>query len=119
MKELRIIKTEQEYELAIKEIEDLLDLNEDSERIEILSILVEDYENKNHKIEEPDPIEAIKFRMEQLGLARSDLEGAIGPRSRVSEIQNRKRNLTLPMIRKLHKQLKIPADILIRQTKAG
>ncbi|HJD55290.1 MAG TPA: helix-turn-helix domain-containing protein [Rickettsia endosymbiont of Pyrocoelia pectoralis] len=69
-----------------------------------------------YKIEKPDPIEAINFRMEQMGLCRKDLEKSIGSRSRVSEILNKKRNLTLPMIRKLHKNLNIPADILIQET---
>ena len=83
----------------------------------IRSILIEDYENKHYKIEMPDPIEAINFRLEQLGLSRRDLENYIGPRGRVSEVLNRKRSLTLPMIRKLHKNLNIPANVLIHETR--
>lgn len=118
--EIHIIKTEQEYQFALKQIDDLLEAKENSkqaEQLEILSILVEDYESKHYKIDMPDPIEAIKFRLEQLGLSRKDLEKTIGSRGRVSEIMNRKRDLTLPMIRKLHINLNIPADILINETK--
>jgi HTH-type transcriptional regulator/antitoxin HigA len=115
-----MIKTEKDYERALEKIEILLNADETSEnteQLEILSILVEDYENKNYKIEAPDPIAAIKFRMEQLGLSRKDLEESIGSRGRVAEVFNRKRNLTLPMIRKLHKNLGIPTDILITETR--
>jgi HTH-type transcriptional regulator/antitoxin HigA len=104
----------------LQEIDKLLEAAENSEQVEqleILSILVEDYENKHYKIELPDPIDAINFRLEQLGLSRKDLESSIGSRGRVSEILNRKRNLTLSMIRKLHECLNIPADILINKTK--
>lgn len=115
--EISIIKTKRDYEKALEEIDGLLDApanSEDSEKLEILSILVEDYENKNFPIEAPDPIEAINFRMDQMGLARKDLEDSIGSRGRVSEILNKKRSLTLPMIRKLGKLLNIPGDILIQ-----
>jgi len=116
--EINIIKTEKEYEKALKEIDNLLDAKENSseaEKLDILSMLVEDYENKHYKIEAPDPIEAINFRVEQLGLSRKDLEKSIGSRSKVSEILNKRRLLTLSMIRKLHKNLNIPADILIQE----
>lgn len=116
--EIHTIKTEKEYDAALKAIDGLLNAKENSkqaEQLEILSILVEDYENKHYKIETPDPIEAISFRLEQLGLSRKDLEHCIGSRSRISEIFNRERSLTLPMIRKLHKKLNIPADILINK----
>lgn len=116
--EINIIKTEKEYEKALKEIDNLLDAKENSseaEKLEILSMLVEDYENKHYKIEAPDPIEAINFRVEQLGLSRKDLEKSIGSRSKVSEILNKRRPLTLSMIRKLHKNLNIQADILIQE----
>ena len=117
---LHIIKSEKDYEKALKVIDTLLHAPENSEKaeeLEILSILVEDYENKHHKIEAPDPIDAINFRLEQLGLTRKDLEKSIGSRGRISDILNKKRNLTLPMIRKLHKNLNIPADILISESK--
>lgn len=116
--EINIIKTEKEYEEALKELDNLLYAKENSsevEKLEILSILVENYENKHYKIEAPDPIEAINFRIEQLGLSRKDLEKSIGSRSKVSEILNKRRPLTLSMIRKLHKNLNIPADILIQE----
>ncbi|WP_341788774.1 MULTISPECIES: type II toxin-antitoxin system HigA family antitoxin [unclassified Rickettsia] len=116
--ELHIIKTEEEYNEVLREIDKLLYApvnSAETEKLEILSLLVEDYENKHYKIEIPDPIEAINFRLEQLGLSRKDLEKSIGSRSRVSEILNKKRTLTLPMIRKLHKELHIPADILIQE----
>jgi HTH-type transcriptional regulator/antitoxin HigA len=118
--EINMIKTEKDYERALEKIDILLNADETSEnteQLEILSILVEDYENKNYKIKAPDPIAAIKFRMEQLGLSRKDLEESIGSRGRVAEVFNRKRNLTLPMIRKLHKNLGIPTDILINETR--
>lgn len=116
--ELHIIKTEEEYNEVLREIDKLLFApvnSAEAEKLEILSLLIEDYENKHHKIDIPDPIEAINFRLEQLGLSRKDLEKSIGSRSRVSEILNKKRTLTLPMIRKLHKELHIPADILIQE----
>jgi HTH-type transcriptional regulator/antitoxin HigA len=116
---IHIIKTEQEYKSTLRKIDELLEATENSEQseqLEILSILVEDYESKHYKIEMPEPIEAINFRLEQLGLSRKDLEKTIGSRGRVSEILNRKRNLTLAMIRNLHEYLNIPADILIHET---
>ena len=118
--ELHTIKTEEEYNGAMAIIDSLINApenSEDSEKLELFSILVEDCENKYYKIEMPDPIEAIKQRAEQLGLTRKDLEQSLGSRARVSEILNKKRNLTLPMIRKLSKNLNIPADILIKETK--
>ncbi|XVN41797.1 MAG: helix-turn-helix domain-containing protein [Rickettsia endosymbiont of Argas persicus] len=107
---MHIIKTEEEYNKILKEIDSLLYSSTNSaeaEKLEILSLLIEDYENKHYKIYIPDPIEAINFRLEQLGLSRKDLEKSIGSRSRVSEILNKKRTLTLPMIRKLNKELHI------------
>ena len=81
--------------------------------LEVLSVLVEDYERKNYPIYPPDPIEAIKFRMEQMGLEKKDLESSIGPRSRISEVFNHKRELSLSMIRRLHQKLEIPTEILL------
>ena len=118
--ELHTIKTEEEYNGAMAIIDSLINApenSEDSEKLELFSILVEDYENKYYKMDMPDPIEAIKQRVEQLGLTRKDLEQSLGSRARVSEILNKKRNLTLLMIRKLSKNLNIPADILIKETK--
>jgi HTH-type transcriptional regulator / antitoxin HigA len=118
--ELHTIKTEEEYNGAMAMIDSLINApenSEDSEKLELFSIIVEDYENKYYKMDMPDPIEAIKQRVEQLGLTRKDLEQSLGSRARVSEILNKKRNLTLPMIRKLSKNLNIPADILIKETR--
>ena len=118
--ELHTIKTEEEYNGAMAMIDSLINApenSEDSEKLELFSIIVEDYENKYYKMDVPDPIEAIKQRVEQLGLTRKDLEQSLGSRARVSEILNKKRNLTLPMIRKLSKNLNIPADILIKETR--
>lgn len=116
--EVSIIRTEKEYETALKEIESLLEETGQyaSDRLELLSIIIESYENTYYKIDSPDPIEAINCRMEQMGISKKDLEPSIGSRARVSEILNKKRKLTLPMIRKLNKYLNIPAEILIQET---
>jgi HTH-type transcriptional regulator/antitoxin HigA len=82
-------------------------------------VLVEHYESKHHPIDPPDPIEAIKFRMEQMNLTRKDLESLIGSRGRVSEVFNRRRSLSLPMIRRLHSQLHIPLESLIHESKGS
>ncbi len=114
--EIKIIKTEQDYENALKRLEEIFDAPIDSvegDEAEILSILIEKYEDQHYPIEAPDPIEAIKFRMEQMDLSKSDLVEIIGYKSRVSEIFNRKRKLTLEMIRRLHDKLKIPYESLI------
>ena len=118
--DLHTIKTEKDYQNTLGIIDNLLDAlsgSEELEHLELLSILVEDYENKYHKIDAPDPIAAIQQRAEHLGLTRKDLEKSIGSRSRVSEVLNKKRSLTLSMIRKLNKNLNIPADILIQEEK--
>ena len=116
--EIHTIKSAKEYEEALSAIDALIDApvgSEEVEKLELLSILVEDYENKHYKIDIPNPIEAIKQRAEQLGLTRKDLETSIGPRGRISEVFNGKRQLTLSMIRRLNKNLNIPAEILIQQ----
>ena len=118
--EIHTIKTEEDYEKALSVIDMLLSApsgSEEVERLELVSILVEDYENKHYKIDTPDPIEAVKQRAEQLGLTRKDLEKSIGSRSRVSEVLNGKRTLTLAMIRKLNRNLNIPAEVLIQDFK--
>ena len=118
--DLHTIKTEKDYQNTLGIIDNLLDAlsgSEELEHLELLSILVEDYENKYHKMDAPDPIAAIQQRAEHLGLTRKDLEKSIGSRSRVSEVLNKKRSLTLSMIRKLNKNLNIPADILIQEEK--
>ena len=87
----------------------------DGDRLDVLATLVEAWEQKHDPIEAPDPVAAILFAMEQRGLTRRDLEPLIGSRARVAEVLNRKRNLTLPMIRRLHERLRIPADSLIHE----
>lgn len=110
------IKTEKDYDKALQKIEKLWGSPEgskDGEKLDILLILVEDYEAKHYSISPPDPIEAIKFRMEQQGLTRKDLEPLIGSRGRISEIFSKKRDLSLSMIKKLHHNLHIPYESLI------
>ena len=113
----KIIKTEEAYEEALGFVESLMDAKPGSrqeEELELWALLVEQYEKEQHPIEAPDPIEAIRFRMDQLGLDRKDMEPFIGSKSKVSEVLNRKRPLSLPMIRSLHHRLGIPADVLVR-----
>jgi HTH-type transcriptional regulator/antitoxin HigA len=115
---LKIIKTEKDYTLALKRLEEIFDAKKGTKQgdeLELLALLIDNYEKDKYAIDLPDPIEAIKFRMEQLGYKQKDLAEVIGLKSRVSEILNRKRKLTLEMIRKLHEILGIPTDVLIRE----
>ena len=112
------IKTEKDHEKAIERLEQIFDAKQgtkEGDELEILSILIEKYEDKYYPIDLPDPIEAIKFRMEQLGLKQNDLTEVIGFKSRVSEILNKKRKLTLEMIRRLNEYLSIPTNVLIQK----
>ena len=114
--EAKLIKTEQEYNIALSRIDELFDVTPDNKEFneaELLIALVELYEQKHYKIEAPDPIEAIKFRMEQMGMKKIEMTKFFGTRGRVSEILNRQRALTLAMIKKLHKEFGIPAESLI------
>jgi HTH-type transcriptional regulator/antitoxin HigA len=116
--EVRPIKTEEDYDQALKRLEQIFHAPVDSkegDEAEILSILIEKYEEEHYPIAAPDPIEAIKFRMEQMGMNNQDLAEIIGYKSRVSEIFSRKRKLTLKMIRNLHEKLKIPYESLIAE----
>ncbi len=113
------IRTEADYDRALADIEQLWGAEPDTpsgDRLDVLLVLVEDYESKHHPIDPPDPVEAIKFRMEQMNLTRKDLEPLIGPRGRVTEIINRRRPLSLAMIRKLHAGLRIPLESLIQDS---
>ncbi len=113
------IKTEADYRATLKEIETLMMANSDTpdgEKLDVLVTLVEFYERKHYPLDLPDPVEAIKFEMEQKGLTVKDLEPMIGKSNRVYEILNRKRSLTLNMIWKLHQGLGIPAELLIKPT---
>lgn len=115
--DVRNIKTEEDYRATLREIECLMDASAGSEaedRLDLLATLVQAYEAKHYPILPPDPIEAILYRMECLGLSRQDLEQYIGSRGRVSEVLGRKRPLTMGMIRRLHSHLNIPAEILIQ-----
>ena len=112
------IKTETNYKRALERLEEIFDAelgSKDGDELEILSILIEKYEKENFPIGMPDPIEAIKFRMEQLGMKQKDLAEVVGLKSRVSEILNKKRKLTIDMIRKLSKSLSIPTEVLIQE----
>ena len=113
---VKVIKTEEEYTKALKRLEKIFHAPIDSvegDEADLLSILVEKYENEHYPIEAPDPIEAIKFRMEQMDMTKKELAEIIGYKSRVSEIFSRKRKLTLKMIRNLHDKMKIPYESLI------
>ena len=113
------IRTEADYDKALANIERLWGAKQgtpNGDRLDVLLVLVEDYESKHHPIDPPDPIEAIKFRMEQMNLSRKDLEPMIGSRGRVTEVINRKRPLSLAMIRKLHEGLRIPLESLIQDS---
>jgi len=115
--DIKPIKTETDYQAALEEIENLFDADPDTpegDRLEVLVTLVEAYEEKHYSIPMPDPIEAILYHMESRGLTRLDLQQYIGSRARVSEVLNRKRPLTMEMIRNLHKGLGIPAEVLIQ-----
>ncbi len=114
----KIIRNEEMYEEALAFVSTLMDAKPGSrqeDELELWSLLIEQYEKEHHPIEDPDPIEAIRFRMDQLGLHRKDLEQFIGQKSKVSEVLNRKRPLSLPMIRSLHHFLGIPAAVLVRE----
>lgn len=118
MKNLKPIKTEQDYNHALERLDDIFDAKPNSkegDELEILGILIEKYENENFPIELPDPIEAIKFRMEQLNYTQNDLANIIGLKSRASEILNKKRKLSLVMIRNLSEKLHIPSEVLIQE----
>jgi HTH-type transcriptional regulator / antitoxin HigA len=118
--DLRPIRTKADYTSALAEVERLWGAKTgtpEGDRLDVLATLIDAYETEHYPMDPPDPIEAIKFRMEQQGLTRKDLEPLIGTRTRVAEILNRKRNLSIGMIRRLHDHLGIPAEILIRASR--
>lgn len=113
---IRPIKSDSDHESALKRIQALMSAEastEEGDELDVLATLVDAYEAKHFPIDTPDPIEAIRFRMEQTGLERKDLEPLIGSRARVSEVLNKRRGLSLKMIRALHKELDIPLEALI------
>jgi len=116
---LRPIKSKEEHSIYLSRAYELMQLDlspnsKESDELEVISILIEAYEKENFPIESPNPIEAILFRIEQLGMSSSELNKLLGSRSRTSEILNGKRKLSIGMIRKLHEKLGIPAQILIK-----
>jgi HTH-type transcriptional regulator/antitoxin HigA len=116
--EIKPIRTKADYRTVLKEIETLMSARagtREGERLDILVTLVEAYEKKHYRFDLPDPVEAIKFRMEQMALGPKDLVPMIGQINRVYEVLNRKRPLTLQMIRRLHRKLGIPAESLIKE----
>jgi HTH-type transcriptional regulator/antitoxin HigA len=113
---IKPIKTEQDYQNALLRLEIIFDASPNSpegDEADILSMLIENYENQHYPIEAPDPIEAIKIRMEEMNLKQKDLVGIIGGKSRVSEILNRKKKLTVEMVRELENLLHISATVLV------
>lgn len=112
------VRTEKDYQKALDRLEQIFDAKKgtkEGDELEILSILIDRYENENFPMGMPDPIEAIKFRMEQMGMKQKDLAEVVGFKSRVSEILNKKRKLTLDMIRKLNTTLHIPTEVLVQE----
>jgi HTH-type transcriptional regulator/antitoxin HigA len=116
--EIKPIKTEQDYQIAIERLEIIFDAKPgtpEGDELEVLGVLIDNYERTNFPIDLPDPIEAIKFRMEQMNYSNKDLAEVIGFKGRVSEILNRKRKLSINMIRKLHESMQIPTDVLVQE----
>jgi HTH-type transcriptional regulator / antitoxin HigA len=114
---IKPIKTKKDYEQALDRLELIFDAKKGTEKgdeLEILGMLIDKYENEKFPIGFPDPVEAIKFRMEQLGYNQTDLANVVGLKSRASEILNRKRRLSLEMIRQIHDSLNIPTEVLIQ-----
>jgi HTH-type transcriptional regulator / antitoxin HigA len=118
--DVKPIRTNADYEGALNEVERLWGSklgSRDGDRLDVLATLIDAYETEHFPIDPPDPIEAIKFRMEQQNLTRRDLEEIIGSRTRIAEVLNRKRGLSIGMIRRLHEHLGISADVLIRPSR--
>ncbi|MDP1961761.1 MAG: transcriptional regulator [Reyranella sp.] len=120
MADVKPIRSEADHEAALAEAERLWGAKSGTprrDRLDVLATLIDAWESEHHPMDPPDPIEAIKFRMEQQTLTRKDLEGILGTRTRVAEVLNRRRGLSINMIRRLHKELGIPADVLIRSSR--
>src|SRR5260370_31038432 len=118
--EVRPIRTKRDYEAALKEVERLWGAKtgtSNGDRLDVLATLIDAYEAEHYPMDPPDPIEAIKFRMEQQRLTRRDLEEIIGTRTRIAEVLNRKRGLSIAMIHRLHERLGISAEVLIRPSR--
>ena len=120
MAELKPIRSDADYKKALAEVEQLWGARNGTakgDRLDVLATLIEAWEVAHYPMDPPDPIEAIKFRMEQQGLTRKDLEGIIGSRARIAEVLDRKRGLSIAMIRRLNAELHIPAEVLIKPSK--
>lgn len=118
--EVKPIRTEADYDAALEDIAALWGAasgTAEGDRLDVLATLIDVYEARHHPMDPPDPVEAIKFRMEQQGMTRKDLEDIIGTRTRIAEVLNRKRSLSIGMIRRLHDRLGIPAEVLIRPSR--
>ena len=114
---IKLIKNDADYEIALKRLDEIFDANENTlegDEAEILSLFIENYEDTHYKIEAPDPIEAVKIRMEEMNLKQKDLIGVIGAKSRVSEVLNKKKKLTVKMIRNITEKMNLSANILIQ-----
>ena len=121
---MKALRTKSDFDSALARFDELMEIDPDpgtpeDDEYEILSVLIDDYQKRNDRIGPPDPVEAIKFRMEQQGLTRRDLEPILGTRSRVSEILNKKRDITLDMVRALHRELGIPLESLVADTSSA
>jgi len=120
MSDVKPIRTEADYEAALAEVERLWGAKAGTakgDRLDVLATLIDVYESRHFPMNPPDPIEAIKFRMEQQNLSRKELEGIVGSRTRIAEVLNRRRGLSINMIRRLHDKLGISTDILIRPSR--
>lgn len=120
MAEVKPIRSKRDYEAALREVARLWGAKSgtrDGDRLDVLATLIDAYEAEHYPMDPPDPIEAIKFRMEQQGLTRRDLEVIIGTRTRIAEVLSRKRALSIGMIRRLHERLGISAEVLIRPSR--
>jgi HTH-type transcriptional regulator/antitoxin HigA len=118
--EIKPIRTKADHKRALAEVERLWGAKNgtpEGDRLDVLATLIEAFEEQHYPMDPPDPIEAIRFRMESQGLSRKDLETMIGTRTRVAEVLNRKRALSIGMIRRLHEELGIPAEVLIRPSR--
>lgn len=115
---LQPIRSEKDYDIALARLDEIFHAKpgtKEGDELEILALLISDYEDKHYPIDPPDPIEAIKFRMEQMGMNQNDLAQILGHKSRASEILNKKRKLTLSMIRKFNKELNISTEVLVKE----
>ena len=115
--DIKLIKTENDYQLALSRLDEIFEAPENTpegDEADLLALLIDEYENKHYPIEAPDPIEAIRIRMEEMQLKQKELANELGGKNRVSEILNRKRKLSIDMIRKLNSSLRIPTEVLIQ-----